>query len=333
MSAPPASARRKFHLFSPAALANRRLNITSGGETMEKTKEDVLTWIDEDLAKSGLTRRDMEVQPFTNEKFLDQTVSGYKIPFRYPDGSAMRDRKNHEFFRMRFQPPLPVGANGERMKYGVAVGAGNHCYIPADVHEHLMDNPSAPLFLTEGEKKAVKATKSGIPTIGLPGIWNWLASKDERREAGTEHKIHEDLTPYLSGGRDVYLIYDSDSRDGRRKAGQFTRNAIYLAAELDKSGCRLFRVDVPQESEDVKTSLDDYLLDHTAEMFLAHINETRELIRPAAGTSVCRPVSFHYGGIRAAVRGEIHQRRKRFKGHLQPDVERPLSGSSSPAVV
>ena len=289
MSAPPALAGRKFNLFSPAARADRQLNNTSGGETMKKTQDDILKWVDEDLAKSGLTRQDMEVQPFMNEKYLDQTVSGYKILFRYPDGAAMRDRRNHEFFRMRFRPPLPVGASGERMKYGVAVGAGNHCYIPADVHGYLMENLSAPLFLTEGEKKAVKATKSGIPTIGLPGIWNWLASKDERREAGSEHKIHEDLTPYLSGGRDVYLIYDSDSRDGRRKAGQFTRNAIYLAAELDKSGCRLFRVDVPQESEDEKTGLDDYLLDHTAEMFLAHVNETRELIDPQLALQFADP--------------------------------------------
>ena len=298
MSAPPALAGRKFNLFSPAARADRQLNNTSGGETMDKTQNDILKWVDEDLEKSGLTRQDMEVQPFTNEKYLDQTVSGYKIMFRYPDGAAMRDRRNHEFFRMRFQPPLPVGASGERMKYGVAVGAGNHCYIPADVHGYLMGAPSAPLFLTEGEKKAVKATKSGIPTIGLPGIWNWLASKDERREAGSEHRIHEDLTPYLSGGRDVYLIYDSDSRDGRRKAGQFTRNAIYLAAELDKSGCRLFRVDVPQESENEKTGLDDYLLDHTAEMFLAHVNETRELIDPQLALQFADPyreITAEYG--------------------------------------
>ena len=76
-------------------------------------------WVDADLARSGLTREDMEVVPFLNETYRDQQVSGYSIPFRYHDGVAMRDSKNHEFYRMRFRPPLPVSADGSRMKYGV----------------------------------------------------------------------------------------------------------------------------------------------------------------------------------------------------------------------
>ena len=61
----------------------------------------------------------MEVVPFLNETYRDQQVSGYRINFRYHDGVAMRDSKNHEFYRMRFRPPLPVSADGSRMKYGV----------------------------------------------------------------------------------------------------------------------------------------------------------------------------------------------------------------------
>ena len=237
-------------------------------------------WVDEDLARSGLTREDMEVVPFLNETYRDQQVSGYRIPFRYHDGMAMRDSKNHEFYRMRFRPPLPVSADGSRMKYGVPFGAGNHCYIPAETHQHLESDPSAVLYLTEGEKKAAKATKCGLPTIGMPGIWNWLASKRDRVEPEDAHKIHPDLMPYLEDGRDVCLIYDSDSRESKYKASQFERNAAYLAAELAKKGCRLFRVDVPQESDDAKTGLDDYLCAHTAEEFLRHIEATKEFISP-----------------------------------------------------
>ena len=243
-------------------------------------REALEAWVDADLARSGLTREDMEVVPFLNETYRDQQVSGYRINFRYHDGVAMRDSKNHEFYRMRFRPPLPVSADGSRMKYGVPLGAGNHCYIPAETHQHLENDPSAVLYLTEGEKKAVKATKCGLPTIGMPGIWNWLASKRDRIEPEGAHKIHPDLMPYLTSGRDVCLIYDSDSRDSKYKASQFERNAAYLAAELAKTGCRLFRVDVPQESDDAKTGLDDYLCVHTAEEFLRHIEATKEFISP-----------------------------------------------------
>jgi len=251
--------------------------------------EELEKWVDDDLARSGLTRKDMKIVPFLNETWQNQTVSGYKILFCYPDGMPMRDRRNHEFYRMRFRNPQPVGANGERMKYGVHVGAGNHCYIPAGADEFFAEHPESPLFLTEGEKKSVKATKCGIPTIGLPGIWNWLASKNDRKCPGDEHKIHADLLPYLKGGRDVYLIYDSDSRDGKRKAGQFTRNAIYLAYELNRMGCRLYRVDVPQESEDEKTGLDDYLVTHSAEDIRAHITKKQELIDPTLALQFADP--------------------------------------------
>lgn len=251
--------------------------------------EELEKWVDNDLKRSGLTREDMKIEPFLNKTWQNQVVSGYKILFCYPDGVPMRDQRKHDFFRIRFRAPLPVGAKGERMKYSVMPGAGNHCYIPADAHKPLMEAPSEPLFLTEGEKKSVKATKSGLPTIGLPGIWNWLASKNERKEAGAEHKIHQDLLPYLSAGRDVYLIYDSDSRDGKRKAGQFTRNASYLAAELDKMGCHLYRVDVPQESDDAKTGLDDYLLNHSVEEFLKHIEKAKEFIDPALALPFADP--------------------------------------------
>ena len=162
---------------------------------LQEARQKLEEWIDKDLAKSGLTRDDMEVIPFCRDSYQKQHISGYRIPFRYPNGVAMRDNKNHEFYRMRFMPPLPVNREGKNMKYGVRSGAGNHCYIPAAAHQALTDNPDSPLYLTEGEKKAAKATKSGLPTIGLPGIWNWMASKIDRRTPETEHMIHPDLKP------------------------------------------------------------------------------------------------------------------------------------------
>ena len=251
--------------------------VPKGVEARQKLEE----WIDKDLAKSGLTRDDMEIVPYYHAEYQKQQVNGYRIPFRYPNGVAMRDTKNHDFYRMRFMPPLPVNREGKNMKYGVPFGAGNHCYIPEAAHRALTEDPESILYLTEGEKKAAKATKSGLPTIGLPGIWNWMASKIDRGTEETEHKIHPDLDPYLTSGRTICLIYDSDARETKGKVSSFNRCAAYLAEQLDACGCILYRVDVPQDAlEDGKSGLDDYLCNHTAEEFLQHIEKNKVFVSP-----------------------------------------------------
>lgn len=234
-------------------------------------------WADEDLAKSGLTRDDIEIRPYVDKMMMNQSTSGYEIPFRYPDGVAMRDQKDREFYRCRFCSPYPADKSGKRAKYGVLRGAGNHCFFPKGVDKLLADGE--PLMLTEGEKKAAKGVKEGLPVIGVPGIWNWMASSQERRNASSDYMLHSDLVPYLEGGREVIFIYDSDARDSARKVSQFDMNLLRLAAELAKYGCSLYRVDIPQtKCSDAKAGLDDYLLTHSAEDFLRHVEMTKELV-------------------------------------------------------
>lgn len=234
-------------------------------------------WADEDLAKSGLTREDIEIRPYVGKMMMNQTTSGYEIPFRYPDGVAMRDQKDREFCRCRFCSPYPADKNGKRAKYGVLPGAGNHCFFPKGV-EDLLEN-GGPLMLTEGEKKAAKGVKEGLPVIGVPGIWNWMASAQERRGASNDYMIHGDLIPHLTDGREVIFIYDSDARDTAKKVSQFDMNLLRLAAELSKYGCTLYRVDVPQPKfSDAKAGLDDYLMSHSADDFRRHVDMTKKLI-------------------------------------------------------
>ncbi len=42
---------------------------------------EIEKWIDEDLKRSGLSREDIEVEPFVGESFMNQSVNGYKIRF------------------------------------------------------------------------------------------------------------------------------------------------------------------------------------------------------------------------------------------------------------
>ena len=58
-------------------------------------------------------------------------------------------------------------------KYLSPRGSGNRLYLPAILDRSVLDDPSRPLYLTEGEKKAAKAVQEGLACIGLAGVWSW----------------------------------------------------------------------------------------------------------------------------------------------------------------
>jgi hypothetical protein len=91
---------------------------------------------------------------------------------------------------------------GRTHEYELPAGGGNRLYIPPGVGPRLSD-PAAPLVLTEGVKKALKATQDGFPTLGLSGVWNWTV-KGVRR-------LIADLSAVAWKGRRVYVVFDSDA--------------------------------------------------------------------------------------------------------------------------
>src|SRR5574344_2748648 len=146
-------------------------------------------WIDEDLAKSGLTRDDIEIVPFEpqSQNGNAKNNGGYGIIYRDGEGGEMHGMNGHPFARVRYRPPLPE-SKGVKMKYGTPPHAGIRCFFPQGIHAFFKNNQDAPLYLTEGEKKAPKAAKEGFPIVGLAGIWGWLASIQERRGVSDKYK-------------------------------------------------------------------------------------------------------------------------------------------------
>lgn len=89
-------------------------------------------------------------------------------------------------------------------KYESPKGRPNRVYIPPAVRPVLCD-PSVELFITEGEKKAAKATQEGFPCLGLVGIYGWVV-KDSDPKA-----LIDDLAQIVWPGRRVCLVFDSDA--------------------------------------------------------------------------------------------------------------------------
>ncbi len=83
----------------------------------------------------------------------------------------------------------------------------------------VMDNPSLPLCITEGAKKAGALLTAGYVAIALPGINNgYRTPKDEQgNRVGKSHLIPQ-LQKLAIGGREIYLTFDQDSKPNTVKA-------------------------------------------------------------------------------------------------------------------
>jgi hypothetical protein len=112
--------------------------------------------------------------------------------------------KTLEFFRVRWQfPDEHPDSKGKPMKYRTPWKAGSHIYIPQKMRELYKKREKIPvLFIQEGEKKAEKACRHGIPSVAVSGIQNIA-------EYG---KLPEDMIRIITDCRvqSVIFLLDSD---------------------------------------------------------------------------------------------------------------------------
>jgi putative DNA primase/helicase len=150
----------------------------------------------------------------------------------------------------QFKPAIPQEMNGKQQKYASQTGVPNRLDVPPSVADQVRD-PSEPLWITEGIKKADCLASCGRPVITLTGVFNW------RSKLGTLGDW-EDI-PLV--GRTVVICFDSDTRDKRTVMLAMQR----LGKWLESKQARPLYLIVPKEVEqaggsrvDVK-GVDDYL--------------------------------------------------------------------------
>ncbi|MDD5125267.1 phage/plasmid primase, P4 family [Methylovulum sp.] len=113
-----------------------------------------------------------------------EAIGGYTIPYYTLDGKPIIDQ-GEAFQRIR----LVGRKNDDVPRYRSPKGSANHVYIPQGLPDLLKSlelqnsvvSETGVLIITEGEKKAIKAVKSGIPCIALPGITMWADSAEVRK--------------------------------------------------------------------------------------------------------------------------------------------------------
>lgn len=88
-------------------------------------------------------------------------------------------QKRQEFFRVRYQnPALHKDRFGNATKYRSPYGSDSKVYLPAALRTKYKNGSHIKtLYVQEGEKKADKATKHGMISVGIMGIHNLAYQK------------------------------------------------------------------------------------------------------------------------------------------------------------
>lgn len=209
-----------------------------------------------DLRKSGLSDEAIAAAGFYSET-SDSAIGGIlQRKWSKRRGPALvipfRDSQGHVNGYKRVRPDCPrQNRDGKPIKYESPRGIGNRVYLPPGVAE-VLAAPAVELLITEGEKKACKATQEGFPCLGLVGVYGW---KDGR---GADRLI-PDLESIVWRGRSVRIVFDSDLADNPNVADAESR----LAAQLVKRGAQVKVVRLPGGPAGEKVGLDDYLVAHS----------------------------------------------------------------------
>ncbi len=104
----------------------------------------------------------------------------------------------------QFRPDVPRLIKDKAVKYETAHGAKMALDVPPTVQKWIGD-PSRPLIITEGVKKADAAVSRGLCCIALLGVWNW---RGQNEQGGlTALAAWENIA---LKGREVYICFDSD---------------------------------------------------------------------------------------------------------------------------
>lgn len=198
--------------------------------------------------------------------------AGFQIPYFNELG------KPTKFWRYRFLEDTRTGfaalTNAKSIRYIQPVNTINEVYIPPlrDWRDTFRDI-SKEIIITEGELKAACATKLGIPTIALGGVWTFMSKKSKLW-----------MLPFFTDepdrwkGRTVVIVFDSDAATNPN----VLMAEFALAKALTVLGALVYILRLPNVAGRTKTGLDDYLMSEGAASFVALRAEHAQAYVPSA---------------------------------------------------
>jgi hypothetical protein len=234
-----------------------------------------------DLESSGLNERTISAWgAYSIEPDQKSVMGQLGCPHIEPPALALPilppDRTQPDLNDVMLKPDRPrLDRRGRSAKYEARPKSRNRIHAPLTIREKLAD-PSVPLVITEGQKKAEKAAQEGICTIALAGVWSW---KDRVGESSFPISDFE-LLPL--SGRCVFLCFDSDAASNPHVSRAERDLAAFLIRRFTAS-VSIKRL--PQGHGGTKVGLDDFLLTNTTKQFWELSNHVPHLRPPAVSVS------------------------------------------------
>lgn len=197
----------------------------------------------EDLEKSGLSYGTIlsagikAVRPADINKKLGFNMPGLQSMYEIPYNNA------YSRYRVFYEPGCELDRDGKpKPKYLCRKDSGNHLYVPPNARPFLC-NTAVPLYITEGEKKALKAAQEGLCCIAISGLWNWSDGSKQ---------LVSDFDQIATDGRLIYIVPDNDwlhpNKHGYEKN---LRKAVYsLAERLVARKARVFIIHLPKSEKE-----------------------------------------------------------------------------------
>jgi len=240
----------------------------------------------EDLKASGLsdkTRREAKIYSVSAEEAQALVGSkrsrGWAIPYLHTGPNP--------YTVVKFDK-----ANEEGQRYCNPKGAGNKLYIPPVTlmdHTKLRD-VSVPIYITEGQKKALRACQDQLVCVSISGVDSWKT----KVEGKSEPMPDLDLIPWKD--RYVLLVFDHDPKPQTQV--NVLRAQERLAQELTSRGARVKGIQLEPGFENQKIGLDDYLELRGIEDFykLIHFSLATMAIVVGADEVKMEPLSWLWPG-------------------------------------
>jgi hypothetical protein len=195
------------------------------------------------------------------------------IPYYDIAGKPARSHPNWpEFYRLRY---LAKGnsfkdlATDKSQRYAQPPNTGVCAYFPKTENWATISKaPKQAVIFTEGEFKAAAACMAGFPTIGLGGVWNFMAKREGMF-------FLPELEKFNWRRRIAYICFDSDYAENPNICAAM----MHLCGELEERGAlvRILLLPDVYDEENKKTGLDDYFLFQDAEEFEVLLDEAEPL--------------------------------------------------------
>jgi hypothetical protein len=172
---------------------------------------------------------------------VQQIVPSLVIPIRDARGQIVN-------YQVRPDQPR-IGDNGKPVKYESPAGIPPTLDVPPRCGE-LLRRAHAPLWITEGARKADALASAGQCCVSLPGVWSWA-----RRLHSGARQVLPDLQRVRLEDRKVIVGFDSDVM----VKPQVHKALEALGAYLDSQGTLTRFLYLPELEEGEKCGLDDFL--------------------------------------------------------------------------